>query len=137
MTENDNRAGDSRPRRRLSTVWIIVLAILAIPVGVPLILGLGGGLIGLVVGLGSAAIAVVIAAVSAVVAGIVAVVTFPIALLTDFGSAMLSAGNGLISIGVGILMLMGMFWLFRHLVRLVKSLIKKLSRRDRDGQQAV
>ena len=124
-----------KSKRKSSTVWIIILAILAVPVGIPLALGLGAGLIGLIIGLGAAAVAVVVAAGTAILAGIIAIVTFPIAIFTDFGTAMANAGGGMVAIGIGILLVMCMVSLLKAVFGLVKKSKNKIVGGKNDGQQ--
>jgi uncharacterized membrane protein len=107
---------------------IVILCILAIPIGIPLL----GGLFGLVVGILGAVFGIFVAIASLAVAlpitGVVVFVVGIIALFTAPTVGMFSCGVGLLILGIGILLILltgiicGEFfpWLIRGIVSLCK-----------------
>jgi len=82
-------------------LWLIVILIIF---GMPIILGLGGGLIGIVAGIGSAIFAFLVSGVAMIITGAVSVVLSVFVMFQDMGFGLLVAGAGLVFVGVGILL---------------------------------
>jgi uncharacterized membrane protein len=112
---------------------IVILCILAIPIGVPLL----GGIFGLIVGILGAAFGIFVAiAALAVALPITGVVVFGVGVVTLFTAptvGIFSCGVGLLILGVGILLVLltgiicGEFfpWLIRGIVNLCKAPFKR------------
>jgi len=110
-------------------IWLIVILIIF---GLPLILGLGGGLIGLVAGIASAIFAFLVSGVSMFFTGIVSVIFSVFIIFQDVGFGLIVAGAGLVLIGLGILF-------FKFAIFIGKGIFAALSlaiRRLRHGRFA-
>ena len=132
MTENDYQIPSQQPtpsqpvpiyeempakKRGASTVLIVILAVLALPVGLPLVISVFAVILSLA-----------ITAAALMGSGIVSVLAFPFAAFTDIGFAFLMGGYGLVSIGVGILLIAG-------LIALIKGISKLFTRREKHVRQ--
>ncbi|MCL2839974.1 MAG: DUF1700 domain-containing protein [Defluviitaleaceae bacterium] len=84
------------------TAVMVILALFAIPIGLPLAIALAAVAFSLFIALLSVVFAVGVTGVALVVSGIIAIVTFPIFLVQDFSSALVVGGTGLIGLGLGI-----------------------------------
>ena len=108
--------------------WVIVmLIILAIPVGLPLMISL------LVVPI-SLVFSFAVAGFAAIVAGIASLISVPFVVFSDFGSGVFIFGTGLMSIGFGIILILVNYNLVKFLFRGVKYIWNKLiNREDKHG----
>jgi len=96
------------PKHGLRTLWVVLLAIFAVPIGLPLVIGLAGAAFGLFMGLLAVVFSIGVVAVTFVLTGAGLILTFPFVIAQDIAVAILSAGSGLVLIGFGILF-MGLF----------------------------
>jgi len=113
------------PKASGMPLWLIVLiAVFAIPVGIPLAAGLFGALIGILAALFSVAVAVIVSGVSIFAAGIAAVVTGILMLAAEPLSGMLLGAAGLILIGVGMLITLAIIRLIPVFIRWVVKICK-------------
>lgn len=126
-------------RRRGAGGWalLIILAVFALPV----ILGLGGGLLGGVLGLLGGLLGLILACVfgggGLLVGGIILFVKGLIQLIHSPASAMISMGGGLIFTALGLLFLLLFIWLAFRLIprvaRAVLNFISRIAHRGRGG----
>ena len=113
------RASPHNPRKGLSAIWFILLAIFAAPLALPAI----GGLLGLVIavlaavfGIGIAAIALLVVGFVTFVSGFIGLFSMPATALVMFGAAFILWGIGKIVFTIlgAVLSIMSRFisWLF-------------------------
>lgn len=91
----------AHPAKRRGLPWwlIVILAVFALP----LIIGLGGGLFGVLVGIGASVLAFVVSGFAMLATGAVSIVLAIPVLFQDTGFGFLVAGAGLVLLGLGIL----------------------------------
>lgn len=120
---NQGATGQSQPRNNTNIALIILLAIFAIPIGIPIMFAIFGtffGLIaasfGIVIGFGAAGVAMIAVGLALFFVGIVQI-NIPLALL-------ISCGAGLVVFGLGIL-----FLLFSVMIckKLIPALIRGIT----------
>jgi uncharacterized membrane protein len=130
--EPDMAQATALPYRKggFKTAWVIIIAIFALPVGLPLIIGLGAGAFGLFVGLAAAVIGLAAGGVAAVVAGIASLFAVPFVMVRDFGSTLLLAGTAMASIGIGILLVRFAVYSMQGFTWIAKFVGKKITRRS-------
>jgi len=83
--------------------WMIILALFALPIGVPLIIALAATAFSLFMALFAVVLGVGVSGIALVVSGIVGIISFPFLIMHDMGFAMVYGGSGLILLGLGIL----------------------------------
>jgi len=110
-------------RPRIKTAYIAILAVLALPIGLPL----AAGAFGLLVGLLALVFSVVVTGIALIIGGVFSLVTFPLAVVHDFWLGILSAGMGLAALGLGILVFMGS----KRLIGGVPVIMRGILRRER------
>lgn len=116
-------------KRGLSTVWMVVLAVCAAPIALPLaiaILALAGSVL---VTAGALLLCALLVEVGAVAAGVVAVVGGIILLFSHPLSAVTVTGMGLFMIGISILGAFVLCLLFRGMVHVIQALFRRIMRR--------
>jgi uncharacterized membrane protein len=106
--------------RGVKTAWAIILAIFALPVGLPIIIALAMIPFSLFIALFSVFIAIGATVLGMFAAGLVGIVSFPFVAAHDFGTALISGGMSLVSIGIGILCL--------HLIPILRRGFPMISR---------
>ena len=92
---------------RIKTTWMIITAIFALPIGLPLVIALASTAFALFVSLVAVVFAVGVSGVTLVVAGIASIVATPVAMAQSFGFGLLMGGQALLAIGFGILFILG------------------------------
>ena len=133
--------GPEAPRRRRGAGGWAILIILAV-FALPVLLGLGGGLLGGVLGLLGGLLGLILACVfgggGLLAGGVVLFVKGIIQLFHSPASAMISMGGGLIFTALGLLFLLLFIWLaFRLIPRIVRAVLNFISRiahRGRGGE---
>ncbi|MCL2572018.1 MAG: DUF4097 family beta strand repeat-containing protein [Defluviitaleaceae bacterium] len=92
---------DTPPTRKpkIKTAYIALLAIFAVPVGIPL----AASAFGLIVGLLAIIFSVVVTSIALLIAGVLSLITVPFALISDFWFGISTLGLGLASLGLGII----------------------------------
>lgn len=114
-------------KKGFSAVWIGLLAIFAIPVGLPLALAFGA------VGIAVALVIVLLVfcvfamAVSVAVASIPCIVVSVVLLFTSFADGVATLGIGLTGLGVGILLVMGSIELGKWLLHAITRMFGKIA----------
>lgn len=115
----------------LKTFWLVILAVFASPIALPI--AIGAAIIGIVLLISLAAVlfAFAVSGVALVAAGIACVVLGIIVLFQNFASALLTIGTGLFALGLGILIAKGVVALskvsFGGLARLFGKFILRRS----------
>jgi len=115
-------ASEQEARRpRLKAAYIAIIAIFAVPIGIPL----AATAFGLIVALLSIVFSVFVTGFALLVAGLVSLVMSPIAFFTDFWFGLFHLGLGVAALGFGILVLKGGIKLvgsgFPAIMRLVRG----------------
>ncbi len=97
--------GDAKPsvKRGISAVWLVILAILAAPIALPLSIGAAALAIGLLASLIAVVIALVVGVAAFFIGGIVVIAAGIAVIATSFPTAIFSVGAGLLILGVSIL----------------------------------
>jgi len=99
-------AYSSRPPKRggrFKTAHIALLAVFALPIGLPLAMTA----LGLIIGLLAIIFSVVITGIALLIAGAVTLVYSPFVLVNDFWFGIMTGGMGLVALGLGILVFKG------------------------------
>lgn len=127
-------AGESVKKNRGQTIAIIILSILALPVLVPLALGIGGLALGILLALAGGGLAVILGISGCILAGAagLAVVIFGAVIGIGFGAGMLFStpasglavlGASLFALGAGILIALALWKMGRHLPRAARKAV--------------
>lgn len=135
----DKKLNDEAPRKnRVQILWIALLALLAAPVGLPIILAILATCIGLLIAVVGFIIGLAGIALGGFVIGLVFSVESFTVLLASKSSFLLLLGGGLLSIGASSLVLLGMGYVARFggllIIRLVQWILKKTKRGEQDEQ---
>ena len=133
-----NPASEAAPCQKTSSSprwWVVVLAVLAIPVGLPILVSLAAAVFSIIVAIVSIVFSFAVAGLSLIVAGIASIFFVPFVVFAELGSAVLIGGMGLVSIGLGIVFLLASIKLTKALIGLAKFVSRKLFRRNEHGQQ--
>lgn len=116
-------------KRGLSTVWMVVLAVCAAPIALPLAIGILAMAGGVLVTAGALLLCALLVEAGAVAAGVVAVVGGIVLLFSHPLSALTVTGMGLFMIGISILGAFVLCLLFRGMVHVIQALFRKIMRR--------
>lgn len=116
-------------KRGLSTVWMVVLAVCAAPIALPLAIGILAMAGGVLVTAGTLLLCALLVEAGAVAAGVVAVVGGIILLFSHPLSAVTVTGMGLFMIGISILGAFVLCLLFRGMVHVIQALFRRIMRR--------
>lgn len=133
----DKKLNDEAPRKnRVQILWIALLALLAAPVGLPIILAILATCIGLLIAVVGFIIGLAGIALGGFVIGLIFSVESFTVLLASKSSFLLLLGGGLLSIGASSLALLGMGYVARFggllIIRLVQWILKKTKRGEQD-----
>ncbi len=98
--------GETKPsmKKGISAVWLVILAILAAPIALPLAIGAAGLAIGLLAALIGVVIALVVSVAAFFISGAVVLVSGIAFIATSVPAAIFSIGVGLLVLGVSILL---------------------------------
>ena len=116
-------------KRGLSTVWMVVLAVCAAPIALPLAIGILAMAGGVLVPAGALLLCALLVEAGAVAAGVVAVVGGIVLLFSHPLSALTVTGMGLFMIGISILGAFVLCLLFRGMVHVIQALFRRIMRR--------
>lgn len=116
-------------KRGLSTVWMVVLAVCAAPIALPLAIGILAMAGGVLVTAGALLLCALLVEAGAVAAGVVAVVGGIVLLFSHPLSALTVTGMGLFMIGISILGAFVLCLLFRGMVYMIQALFRRIMRR--------
>ena len=135
----DKKLNDETPRKnRVQILWIALLALLAAPVGLPIILAILATCIGLLIAVVGFILGLAGIALGGFVIGLIFSVESFTVLLASKSSFLLLLGGGLLSIGASSLALLGMGYVARFggllIIRLVQWILKKTKRGEQDEQ---
>jgi len=127
------------PKERASgvkTAWLVILAIFALPIGLPLVIALASVAFALFVSLLAVVVAVGATALGLLAAGVASVVAFPWIASQDAGLALMLAGAGLMLVGIGILLVKFVSVLMKGFPMIARFVGKKIAswRKNRKGR---
>jgi uncharacterized membrane protein len=118
----------------LKTMWLVILAIFAIPVGIPLAIALVAVVFALLVTLVALLFALAVVAVAFLATGILACVVGFLLLFSQFSVGLFYLGAGLVTLGFCVLVAIGCWYLaklcVKGIARLFNAIRKKLTKRD-------
>ena len=117
------------PEKKSNKTWIIILAVLAVPVGLPLIIGLGAGLIGLAAGLAAVVVAFFTSGLFFFVGGAVSLLATPFVIVHDLGFGLITGGMGLLFIGGSIIFIKLVFWAVNAVCAATRAVGRRIFRR--------
>lgn len=118
----------------IKTTWVVILALFAVPIGVPLAIAVAAVAFALVITLGSLILAFAFTGVAFVIAGIFGFLTLPFIVFQDFGFAILSAGSWLLLLGFGILFIRLTALCMRGFPAISRFVSKKIIGRKNHGR---
>lgn len=98
------------PKKGLSAIWIVILAIFSAPITVPLAVGVLGIFLGVVVAAASVVIAFWAAAIGCIFGGLASIVLVFIAGVSPWTGVIALIGASIASVGLGILLLLVSLW---------------------------
>lgn len=116
-------------RKGLSTVWIVVLAVCAAPIALPIAIGVLTMAGSVLVMVGALLLCALILEAGAVAAGVVAVVGGIVLVFSHPLSALTVTGMGLFIIGISILGAFALCLIFKWTVKMIQALIRRIMRR--------
>ncbi|MCL1842278.1 MAG: DUF1700 domain-containing protein [Defluviitaleaceae bacterium] len=118
----------------MKTTWVIILAIFAMPVGLPIIIAVAAIAFGLFITLAVLVFSFVVAGLAMLLAGFVSIFVFPFIIFQGFGFSMIMMGTGLITIGLGIFFVKFSILLMRGFPKISRYVGKEI-RRVGNGKQ--
>ena len=117
-------------RRRLSTVWVVILAVCAAPIALPLALGMLAAAGGVLMAAAAMLVCVLVLIAGAFAAGVVSVVGGIILMFSQhLASAFAITGMGLAVIGLSVLGAFLFCMIFKWLVKGIRALFRWIMRR--------
>jgi uncharacterized membrane protein len=127
------------PRKnKYKTAWVIILALFAVPIGLPLVITVGATAFALFVSLVSVVFSLGVSGVATIVGGIIGLIAFPFILVQDVGSGLITAGISLACIGIGILFVRCAFYCVGGFTWIAKFVAKTITRRrEYHGRPAI
>lgn len=119
----------------LKTLWIVLLAVFAAPVAIPVAVAVGAVVLALMLTAGAVVISVAVCGAAFIAIGIyTAVIGIAILSAVNFINMLMVVGIGLILIGGGLLILIGIYYaaklLIRQLARLLGKMVKRGDRNE-------
>ncbi|MCL2604225.1 MAG: DUF1700 domain-containing protein [Defluviitaleaceae bacterium] len=121
--------------------WMIILALFALPVGLPLVIAVGATAFALFVALAAIIFSLGVSGFAAVFAGGLSLLAFPFAFMQDTGFGLITAGMALMGAGIGILLIQiaarfmnGFAWIAKFVGKKIRNITKG---RDHHGRPAV
>ncbi|MCL1883822.1 MAG: DUF1700 domain-containing protein [Defluviitaleaceae bacterium] len=121
----------------MKLTWVIILALFAIPVGLPLIIAIAFVPITLFLTLGTLIFSFVLTGGIMLVVGGAGLIITPFVAINNFGYALALGGTSLISIGIGILFIRFTAFMMRGFPMIARFVSRKISRRSGHGQKTL
>jgi uncharacterized membrane protein len=127
---------DRKPsmKKGISAVWLVILAILAAPIALPLAIGAAAVAIGLLAALIGIVIALIACVAAFFVGGIVVIAAGIAVMATSIPTAIFSVGVGLLVLGIsiliGILVVLAARGIFGSIAKSMNKQLKKTSKGD-------
>jgi len=113
-------------KKGLSTVWIVLLAVFASPIAVPIALAVAAVALSLVIVLISLIVSVAAVAISLTVAGVLTMIVGLCLIFQNFPTALFYFGGGLFSFGVGLAFIPLVIWLSKKGFNLIAKSMSRL-----------
>lgn len=130
LRSTDTKGG--KKKTGLATAWTVLLAVLALPIGLPVAIAIAAVAISLiivalslVISLFAIVLSVIVAAITSLISGIVLIFTAP-------AVGVFYLGCGLLGIGLGYMMLVGVYNLSKKLFIWIARLINKMRVRQQN-----
>jgi len=122
----------------LKAAWIAILAIFALPVGLPLLIVVAVVPLVLFVALGSVVFALGVSGVMLFVGGAISLLVTPFVFVQDFGFGLITGGMGILLIGLGLLLVKLVLLMMGGFRAIARFASRKILRRSKNGRfQAV
>jgi uncharacterized membrane protein len=128
--------GDPKPsmKKGVSAVWLVILAILAAPIALPLAVGAAALAIGILAALIGVIIALVVSVAACFIGGVVVVASGIAVMATSVPTAIFTVGIGLFVLGasilIGILVVLAARGIFGGVAKSMNKQLKKKSKGD-------
>ena len=123
-----------KDKKGLSTVWIVLLAVFALPVGLPIAVSVAVVAISLLAVAFTVVISLYATALAVVVSGIFSLIAAVVLIPASFPVSVFYLGMGLLSLGLGYILSVGVFILskqiFIWIARLINSIRLKIKNRQ-------
>jgi len=118
----------------IKIAWITLLAFFALPIGLPIIIGLAIIPLTVFIVLGSLIFSFAVSSVASFASGIVMIISFPFVIFQDFGQGLILGGTGVMSIGFSILFMCLVRFLLKGFPMIARFAAKKILRRGQRGR---
>lgn len=122
----DNKESRKFEKSGISSIWFIVIAILASPIALPLALAMIILLFVPVIIIGALTFAFIVTTVALIFSGFATSIAGISVILSDFSTTILFVGTGMVLIGVGLLFLVMVLFLSSKSIKLISSACSKL-----------
>jgi len=132
-TPSHEPGGRKSEARGMRTAWVIILALFALPIGLPIIITLAVIPFVLFISLLSVIFSFGVTGVALIAGGLASLVAFPFVVLQDFGTALFFGGTGLVCIGLGIWFVNLTRILMRGFPLIARFVAQKINQRRRKG----
>ena len=139
-TEEASPAGDVYPPRKQNkarTALYIILALFAVPIGLPLLIGVGATAFGLFISLVAVVFSLVVAGLATLVAGGLSIITSPFVFFQSVGAGLVTLGTGLAAVGVGILLIRVMLYSMNGFGWIARFVGRKITKRRHSHGPAI
>jgi uncharacterized membrane protein len=118
---------ENQKKKSNSNVWLIVVLLVTSPLWVPMVLAIGGAIIGLIAGIFATGVALVVMFGISAICGIIAAIFCMInSIAMPAGAIVLILGSMLLSIGLIIPVTKGVIWVFKKLIQGIKWCYRKI-----------
>ncbi|MCL2557812.1 MAG: DUF1700 domain-containing protein [Treponema sp.] len=124
-----------RKGRGVKIAWLIILAIFALPVGLPLTIALASVALALFLALLAIVFAFAVSALAIGLSGLAGIALFPFILAQDAPLALFYGGMGFAALGAGMLLVLLVPFLMKGFPMLARFVAKKIHGRKRGGQK--
>jgi len=125
----------TRTRGGVKTALMIIFAIFAVPIGLPLVIGIAAAAFGLFIALLSVVFSVGVVGVTTLAAGMASLIFAPFVFMSDWSSGLTFAGMGLVSFGIGIIFIKNTALLMRGFPKITRFVGKNILRRKHNAIQ--
>jgi uncharacterized membrane protein len=129
---------DTTRKSGIGVVWTVILAILAIPIGIPLAIAVVSVIFAVLVTLISLLFSFLVVVVALFAAGILSTIVGLFFLFSDFAVGLFYTGSGLMLLGICVLTGMGLWHLgklcIKGVAKLFNSIRRKLTKQERSAQ---
>ena len=131
-------AGRAAPHKGgMKSAWVIILALFAVPIGLPLVIALAATAFALFIALFATVFAVGVSGVAVLAAGAATLVVTPFVMANDMGFGLITGGTALASLGLGIIFIKNTALLMQGFPWIARFVGKSILRRERHGRPTV